>query len=52
MEFIGTVCICVYGVEESKLLTKELESLVLGLIYNAPHDPRATRVLNMIQEQV
>lgn len=52
MEFIGCTCICVYGVEESKKLTKQLHNVFLELIYKIDYDPRAMRVLRMIQEYV
>ena len=52
MEFIGCVCICVYGVEESERLTRQLDDVFKTLIYRVDYDHRAMRVLRMVQEYV
>merc|ERR1711892_836032 len=49
---VGAVIICLYGVEESTLLVNELDEVFMGLIYKWNTDPRASRVLTMIQEYV
>ena len=61
------IVICLYGVEESKLLIKELDDVsrlgdddhdVFGvqvfkrLIYEWDNDPRASRIVTQIQEYV
>ena len=64
----GVIVICLYGVEESKLLIKELDDVsrlnndddhdVFGvqvfkrLIYEWDNDPRASRIVTQIQEYV
>jgi hypothetical protein len=52
IQFVGAVVICVYGVEESDVLYKELHATFLGLIYRMDYDPSATRALRMVQEFV
>merc|ERR1711915_292411 len=49
---VGAVLICLYGVEESKLLINELNEIFLNLIYKWDSDERARRVMTMIQEYV
>jgi len=48
----GAVVICLYGVEESTMLINELNEVFLSLIYKWDTDPRASRVMTMIQEYV
>jgi len=48
----GVIVICLYGVEESKLLIKELDEVFKKLIYNWDVDPRASRIMIQIQEYV
>lgn len=48
----GAVVICVYGVEESDVLINELQEVFMGLISKWDTDPRASRVMRMIQEYV
>lgn len=50
LEFIGAIVICIYGVEESDVLTKELNEVFLKLIYKWDEDPRASRILRQIFE--
>ena len=45
----GAVVICLYGVEESHYAVDELNDVFMGLIYNWDVDPRAARVMKMIQ---
>ena len=45
----GAVVICLYGVEESHYAVDELNDVFMGLIYNWDTDPRAARVMKMIQ---
>ena len=51
-EFIGATVICVYGVEESETLTKQLGDVFREMIYRMDYDPRASRILKQIQEYV
>merc|ERR1712214_149174 len=46
------IVICLYGVEESKLLIKELDDVFKRLIYEWDNDPRASRIVTQIQEYV
>merc|ERR1719266_1133422 len=48
----GVIVICLYGVEESKLLIKELDDVFKRLIYEWDNDPRASRIVTQIQEYV
>ncbi|XP_023343800.1 tetraspanin-2A [Eurytemora carolleeae] len=48
----GAVVICIYGVEESDLLVRELDLIFRNLINKWDEDPRASRILRMIQEYV
>ncbi len=52
LQFIGTVVILVYGVEESKTLTDELNEVFLRLIYNWDVEPKAAYVMRQIMEYV
>jgi hypothetical protein len=52
MELVGAIVICVYGVEESDVLTRELREVFLALIYKFDYDPQAARILKQIQEYV
>eukprot|EP00095_Tigriopus_kingsejongensis_P009401 maker-scaffold379_size191255-snap-gene-0.27 protein:Tk09401 transcript:maker-scaffold379_size191255-snap-gene-0.27-mRNA-1 annotation:"hypothetical protein DAPPUDRAFT_300599" len=52
MEFIGTLVICLYGVEESPLLTDQLNDVFMRLIFRVDYDHRAMRILRIIQEYV
>ena len=52
MEFIGAIVILIYGVEESKILTNDLREVFLSLIYRMDQDPRANRILKIVQEYV
>jgi len=49
---IGMVFICIYGVEESAYLTDELHEVFINLVYRWDDDPRASRILRIIQEYV
>lgn len=51
-EFTGCVVILVYGVEESYVLTEQLKVVFKALIYRVDYDPRAMRILRIIQEYV
>ena len=51
-EFVGCIVILVYGIEESDVLTDQLKEVFLELIYRIDYDPRAMRVLRMVQEYV
>ena len=44
--------ICIYGVEESKILIAELDIVFRNLINKWDVDPRASRILVQIQEYV
>ena len=48
----GMVVICIYGVEESTTLIKELDVVFRGKIQRMDSDPRASRILVQIQEYV
>jgi len=48
----GAIVICLYGVEESDMLVKELDGVFMGLIDRWDYDERASRVMTMIQEYV
>jgi len=48
----GIIVICMYGVEESKLLVKELDLVFKSLINRWDTDPRASRIMVQIQEYV
>ena len=52
MDFIGAIIICVFGVEESPVLIKQLNEVFLDLIYRMEYDERARRILKIIQEYV
>ena len=52
LEFVGAIVICLYGVEESKVLTKDLNKTFLRLIYRYDDDPRASRIMKIVQEYV
>lgn len=52
LHVVGAAFICVYGVEESKVLISELHDVFLVLVYNWDTDPRASRILRIIQEYV
>lgn len=52
MEFTGAVVICMYGVEESKVLTKQLQKVFFEMVWKSDHDPRAMRMLRIVQEYV
>ena len=52
LEFIGAIVICLYGVEESHVLTKDLNKTFTRLIYNYDEDPRAARIMKIVQEYV
>ena len=49
---IGAIIIGVWGVEESKVLVKELGTVFLKLIYEWDTNPRSSRILRQIQEYV
>eukprot|EP00094_Tigriopus_californicus_P008060 TCALIF_07758-PA protein Name:"Protein of unknown function" AED:0.10 eAED:0.11 QI:0/0/0/0.66/1/1/3/0/225 len=51
-ELTGCVVILVYGVEESHVLTEQLKDVFKTLIYRINYDPRAMRILRIIQEYV
>ena len=48
----GTALICVYGVEESAVLTQELHNVFISKIYLWDVDQRASRILKQIFEYV
>ena len=50
--WIGGVLIIVYGVEQSPVLTNSLDEVFWRLIYATNIDPRATRILTIIEEYV
>ena len=52
LNFIGSIIICIFGVEESPVLIKELNEVFLGLIYRMDYDDRASRILKIVQEYV
>ena len=52
LNFIGSIIICIFGVEESPVLIKELNEVFLGLIYRMDYDERASRILKIVQEYV
>ena len=47
---LGTALICVYGVEESEVLTQELHNVFISKIYLWDIDQRASRILKQIFE--
>jgi hypothetical protein len=49
---VGAVCILIYGVEESKVLTDDLKVIFVRMIYKMDQDPRASRIMKKIQEYV
>jgi len=48
----GAIVICIYGVEESPVLVSQLEELLMGLVFQWDVNPRASRILRIIQEYV
>ena len=50
--WIGGVIIIVYGVEQSPVLMNSLDEVFWRLIYATNIDPRATRILTIIEEYV
>lgn len=52
IQLVGATVILIWGVEESPILTKELNEVFLKLVYNWDIDPRASRILKQIQEYV
>lgn len=52
LELAGSICICVYGVEESEILTNDLREVFFALIYRMDYDDRASRILKIVQEYV
>ena len=48
----GAIVICLYGVEESDMLIKELDVIFKRIIYSWDEDPRASRIMIQIQEYV
>ena len=52
MEFIGAIIICMFGVEESDILIKELDEVFHALINRMDIDERASRILKIVQEYV
>ena len=52
LEFIGAIVICIYGVEESDILTEDLREVFYKLIYRMDYDNRANRILKIVQEYV
>ena len=52
LDFIGAIIICIFGVEESPVLIKELNEVFMGLIYRMDYDERASRILKIVQEYV
>ena len=51
-EIIGGILIIVYGVEQSPVLTNSLNDVFFRLIYAYDIDPRASRILTIVQEYV
>ena len=49
---LGTALICMYGVEESAVLTQELHNVFISKIYLWDVDQRASRILKQIFEYV
>lgn len=52
LEFVGSIVILVYGVEESDVLTADLKEVFFKLIYRMQYDERANRILKIVQEYV
>lgn len=52
LEFVGSIVILVYGVEESDILTNDLKEVFFKLIYRMQYDERANRILKIVQEYV
>ena len=52
LEFIGSIAILVFGVEESDILIADLKEVFFKLIYRMDHDERANRILKIVQEYV
>ena len=52
LEFIGSIVILVFGVEESDILIADLKEVFFKLIYRMDHDERANRILKIVQEYV
>ena len=52
LELSGAIAICIYGVEESEILTNDLNDVFFKLIYRMDHDERANRILKIVQEYV
>jgi len=51
-ELSGAIAICIYGIEESDTLIKQLTNVFMELVYKYDTDPRASRIMRMIQEEV
>ena len=52
LEFVGAIVICLYGVEESDVLTDQLKEVFFSLIYSMDYNPRSSRILRIVQEYV
>lgn len=48
----GAIVICLYGVEESKMLTRELHEVFMNMIHKWDEDERASRAMKQIQEYI
>lgn len=51
-DWYSTVFLVVYGVEESPVLTAQLQQIFLALIHQWDTDPRKSRILRQIMEYV
>ena len=49
---VGTIVICIFGVEESVTLTNELHDVFIDLVFKWDIDPTASRLLKQIMEYV
>lgn len=52
VELTGAIVICLYGVEESQVLTSQLYDVLIRMVYKFDTDPRAASVLKQIMEYV
>jgi len=52
LHLTGVILICIYGTEESSVLTDELEEVFWALIYEWDNNPRKSRIHKQIMEYV
>ncbi|CAB4059370.1 unnamed protein product [Lepeophtheirus salmonis] len=52
LQFASAICICIYGVEESDILRRDLHETFIRLVMRWDEDPRASRIMRKIQEYV